>query len=151
MADGEGQVNHMRAYDPYGVVRETGGTAQTDYAFTNEYMNQGLVYLRARYYSPTVGRFLTRDPWRSDFRTPISMNKWLYVESNPVNNIDPSGFISIEESADADKIVEDLYDLYKVRIIKDWGYVLITMPPPALPPLDIDGDPFHKCEWQIGN
>ncbi len=91
MADEAGQVNYMRAYDPYGVVRESEGMAQTDYGFTNEYTSQGLVYLRARYYSADMGRFLTRDIWEGNLINPITFNKWMYGYNNPIYFTDPSG------------------------------------------------------------
>ena len=45
----------------------------------------GLMYYNARYYNPATGLFLQAD---SVDDTP---NKYQYVASNPVNNIDPSG------------------------------------------------------------
>ena len=50
-----------------------------------------LVYLRARYYAPRVGRFLTRDTWNGDSSIPVTYNKWLYANANPVIYTDPSG------------------------------------------------------------
>jgi len=44
------------------------------------------VYLRARYYDPTTGQFLTRDPLEAQTQQPYS-----YANDNPVNNTDPSG------------------------------------------------------------
>ena len=38
-----------------------------------------------------MGRFLTRDTWDGDANSPISFNRWNYVEGNPVNLTDPSG------------------------------------------------------------
>lgn len=49
------------------------------------------MYLRARYYAPTSGRFLSRDTWGGDANSPMSYNVWLYVYGNPVNQIDPNG------------------------------------------------------------
>ncbi len=49
------------------------------------------MYLRARYYAPPQGRFLTRDLWDGDPNRPMSYNAWLYVYANPVNFTDPSG------------------------------------------------------------
>jgi len=43
---------------------------------------------------PTLGMFLSRDPWSGDVMRPGSMNGWNYVEGNPVNRVDPSGFCS---------------------------------------------------------
>jgi len=51
----------------------------------------GLIYLRARYYAPTEGRFISRDSWGGDYNKPLSFNRWNYVEGNPVNLTDPSG------------------------------------------------------------
>src|SRR5690606_6632736 len=51
----------------------------------------GNVYLRARYYNPIDGRFLTKDTWEGDVNRPISMNRWNYVEGNPINLTDPTG------------------------------------------------------------
>jgi hypothetical protein len=39
-----------------------------------------------------MGRFLTKDTWDGNTYSPISYNTWIYVRSNPVNYIDPSGY-----------------------------------------------------------
>jgi RHS repeat-associated protein len=48
-----------------------------------------LLYLRARYYSPADGRFNSRDTWGGEANRPLSLNRWNYVDSNPVNAKDP--------------------------------------------------------------
>jgi len=45
----------------------------------------GLVYMRARYYEPATGRFISEDPSRD------GMNWYLYADGNPVNKFDPDG------------------------------------------------------------
>jgi len=50
-----------------------------------------LLYLRARQYMPSMGRFLTGDTWSGNPNIPMSFNKWNYVGGNPVNLTDPSG------------------------------------------------------------
>jgi RHS repeat-associated protein len=81
-------------YEPYGTVSMTSGTGSSSYGYTNEYQDSynDLVYLRARQYSPSMGRFLTRDTWTGSDRLPMSYNAWLYGYANPVNLADPSGF-----------------------------------------------------------
>jgi RHS repeat-associated protein len=59
-------------------------------AYSGDYNE--LVYLRSRYYAPGMARFVTRDTWDGDYNRPLSLNRWMYVEGNPVNLIDPSGF-----------------------------------------------------------
>ena len=38
-----------------------------------------------------MGRFLTRDTWGGKNNQPLTLNKWNYVEGNPINFIDPTG------------------------------------------------------------
>jgi RHS repeat-associated protein len=71
---------------------------------TNEYQNSyiKLIYLRSRMYSPLTGRYLTRDSWQGDYNRPLSLNRWNYVEGNPVNYTDPSGLCWVIEDSDKD-------------------------------------------------
>ncbi len=91
LTNGTGAVTYARAYDPYGVVTATSGASTTPYGYTGEYTTNDLVYLRARHYDPAMGRFLTRDTWMGDYNRPLSLNRWMYVEENPINLTDPSG------------------------------------------------------------
>ncbi|MDW8241560.1 MAG: RHS repeat-associated core domain-containing protein, partial [Acidobacteriota bacterium] len=63
LADAGGAVTLVRSYEPYGTVLSSAGGAATMYGFTGEPQSGGLVYLRARYYAPGTGRFLTKDAW----------------------------------------------------------------------------------------
>ena len=51
----------------------------------------GLYFMRARYYDPSIGRFLARDPIRQSERVPLARNKYSYALSNPIRYSDPSG------------------------------------------------------------
>jgi hypothetical protein len=53
--------------------------------------------LRASYYDPATGRFLSRDTFRGFDELPLSLNKYLYAHSNPVNRTDPSGNFTLSE------------------------------------------------------
>jgi RHS repeat-associated protein len=64
----------------------------------------GLYYLRARYYNPLTGRFMSRDPYEPKFRgpdgkpiDPKNLHKYLYAVGDPVNFRDPSGRASLTE------------------------------------------------------
>ena len=75
------------------MVTQTSGSSHTDYGFTGESYGDStqLLYLRARYYNPADGRFVSRDTWDGNYSSPQSLNRWNYVEGNPVNLIDPTG------------------------------------------------------------
>ncbi len=48
----------------------------------------GLYYCRGRYYSPTLGRFISRDPVRYSAGDP---NLYRYVADRPTGSVDPTG------------------------------------------------------------
>ena len=51
----------------------------------------GLYYLRARYYNPNTGRFMSRDPEDGNLFDPASLHKYLYANGDPVDGVDPMG------------------------------------------------------------
>ena len=53
----------------------------------------GLLHVGARYYEPAVGRWTSADKWLGDIYRPLSLNRYLYCEDDPVNHVDPSGNI----------------------------------------------------------
>ena len=56
----------------------------------------GLTYMQARYYDPTIGRFLSIDPVTfMDTGSPAMFNRYAYTFNDPVNMIDPDGRVAI--------------------------------------------------------
>ncbi|WP_157243772.1 RHS repeat-associated core domain-containing protein [Paenibacillus jilunlii] len=51
----------------------------------------GLYYLRARYYDPSMGRFLNEDTVEGQINNPLTQNIYTYVGNNPLKYTDPSG------------------------------------------------------------
>jgi RHS repeat-associated protein len=51
----------------------------------------GLYYLRARYYNPSTGRFMSRDPNDGHTWDSENLHKYLYAGGDPVNRIDSTG------------------------------------------------------------
>lgn len=47
--------------------------------------------MRARYYRPGTGNFLTMDSETGDLEEPLSLNRYTYAGNDPVNIGDPSG------------------------------------------------------------
>jgi RHS repeat-associated protein len=84
-----GTVAGSARYDAWGVPVEN--TTGSRFGFTGELTDNGLVYLRARWYNPATGVFLSRDPFPGVDTVPQSLHPYAYTHNNPVNHTDPSG------------------------------------------------------------
>ena len=85
LVDDSSAVILTKNYQPYGEGLSGAGNGYTSYGFTGEMTDlTGLIYLRARYYAPQSGRFLTKDAWSGEYTRPLSLNGWIYVVGNPV-------------------------------------------------------------------
>jgi len=101
LADAAVSVTLTRTYEPFGGALRTAGTGSSTFGFAAEQEDgTGLVYLRARYYGPEIGRFLARDLWEGDPNQPMSYNAWAYVHENPVTFTDPAGLYGPEVHRD---------------------------------------------------
>lgn len=92
-----GDVVATFTYSPFGELTGSTGTATTPMSWTGEYRDTetGYTYLRARYYDPTTGQFLTRDPAVATTREAYG-----YAGNDPINWTDPSGLgVCIDISA----------------------------------------------------
>ena len=78
----------LQRFDAWGNPAQSAGAAIPQYGYTGREPDAtGLIYYRARYYDPTIGRFISRDP----AGMPDGVNRYSYVSNNPVNFTDPSG------------------------------------------------------------
>jgi len=94
IVDANGNVTLAESYEPYGSVLSSNGDASSIFAYAGEQIDTtGLVYLRARYMNPTLGIFFARDPWNGNALRPGSMNRFGYVEGNPIKLTDHSGLV----------------------------------------------------------
>jgi RHS repeat-associated protein len=92
LVDATGQIETNYAYDPFGVPL-LGGDVYNPYQYTGEAWDAEveLLYLRARYYQPEVGRFITKDLWAGDYERPGTLDSYSYALNNPSNLVDPTG------------------------------------------------------------
>ncbi|MFN8526296.1 MAG: RHS repeat-associated core domain-containing protein [Chloroflexota bacterium] len=93
LTDTNGNVTGSYQYDVFGAIKSATGTASSEFTYTGQQQDPAtnLVYLRARYYDPTLGRFLTKDPFHGFATRPQSQHRYAYVENSPANAVDPSG------------------------------------------------------------
>ena len=95
LVDGDENLTDSYTYTPYGTITEHNGTSENNFLFTGEQRDSETddYYLRARYYSPSSGRFISRDSYDGTLYSPLSQNHYAYTHGNPTNYTDPSGNI----------------------------------------------------------
>jgi hypothetical protein len=71
----------------------------------------------------------------------MSFNRWVYVSNNPINLVDPSGYIEESEGQRAEDIFARLM-AKSIRIDKDWGIKYYHVPRTNF---------VHTCGWQEGD
>lgn len=110
--DSAGNINSSYTYDAFGNETEDNATDGNPFRYCGEYYDteSGLIYLRNRYYDPSVGRFISEDPYwnpdnmiygdnASNSNVPDysairqSANLYVYCMSNPVMFVDPLGML----------------------------------------------------------
>ena len=98
LANESGKLTDTYTYDAFGNLLNSTGTTANSYRYCGEQFDSttGLYYLRARYMDTNTGRFISQDTYAGSTADPISLHKYLYANSNPINNNDPSGYISQE-------------------------------------------------------
>lgn len=95
ITDSNGDIINEHAYDAYG--NPTNQDSESDFKYKGEQFdpNTNFSYMRARYYDPTIGRFISKDPQEGSLRNPQGQNGYNYANGNPINLSDPSGEAAI--------------------------------------------------------
>ncbi|MEG5082027.1 putative Ig domain-containing protein [Microcoleus sp. AT8-B4] len=96
LTNGLGGVTDSYSYDAYGNLIAATGGSNNAYLFAGEQRDTetGLDYLRARYYDPFLGRFVSADAYEGTLNDPMSLHDYQYAHANPVVNTDPSGYMT---------------------------------------------------------
>lgn len=92
VTDAAGQLAGTLDYDAFGAERSP-STLSISAGFTGEHLDREtrLIYLRARYYDPELGRFISADSQPFSAWSTQAINPYTYVRNNPINYTDPSG------------------------------------------------------------
>ena len=144
LTDSLGSITDQYTYDAYGqFLNNTQNSTQNNYFYRGEQYDKDVkqYYLRARYYDSNIGRFTAKDPFPGFRLIPISLNKYVYANDNPISFSDPSGLFSISEivvpsfinvlaSTSSQSFFKQLgsrislFDLYRVKLAEDIAFLL---------------------------
>jgi len=97
VTDDAGHIVYAAAHDPYGGVQQTWVNVfnpELKFSGKEQDTESGLYYFGARYYDPTLYRFLSPDPVIPTDRAPYNPQRWnlyAYCLGNPINYVDISG------------------------------------------------------------
>ena len=151
LLDESGNVTKTYEYDSFGNEVKPEKKDENPYRYCGEYYDKETeeVYLRARYYEPGVGRFITRDTYTGESDEPLSLHLYTYCENDGVNAWDPSGHkikLATKSKKKKKKILTTLYKLTgnKLKIMNKGhykGYVLFkkaAFSPPLKYPKSMD-------------
>lgn len=82
LADSIGTLQTQYTYEPFGKTTVTGSSSANNYRYTGrEDDGTGLYFYRARYYSPSLQRFISEDPIGFGGEIPISTATWTAIPS----------------------------------------------------------------------
>ncbi|MBA9086384.1 RHS repeat-associated protein [Fontibacillus solani] len=81
-----GNSINQYTYDIWGNVLTVNEIVENSFRYSGEYWDDAtnLQYLCARWYDPSVGRFITEDTYEGELNNPLSLNLYTYVKNNPV-------------------------------------------------------------------
>ncbi|SMG53018.1 intein C-terminal splicing region/intein N-terminal splicing region/RHS repeat-associated core domain-containing protein [Paenibacillus aquistagni] len=93
LRDEQGNLLNEYTYDIWGNPLATQETVHNPFRYSGELWDEDteLQYLRARWYDPSVGRFITEDSYKGELNDPQTLYLYAYVANNPLKYIDFSG------------------------------------------------------------
>lgn len=92
--DAAGQVVERSQFAPFG--ERWGKIGERGPGYTGHFEDKtSMTYMKARYYSGIVGRFISADPVGVDTTSGENFNRYWYANNNPINNVDPDGQAAI--------------------------------------------------------
>jgi RHS repeat-associated protein len=112
LMDSSGNIVAKYEYSPFGVQTSASGTyvATNPFRFSSEYYDSetGLAYYNYRYYSPTLGRWLSRDP----IAEAGGSNLYAMVSNNPIGSWDKLGLCDCDDDESLDDFLDFWFSEY---------------------------------------
>jgi RHS repeat-associated protein len=133
-------------YSEFGLPQLKKGVDEAPFLFTGEQWDRqtGLIYLRARYYDPEIGRFLSQDPHPGSMLNPQSFNRYAYVENDPINRVDPLGLQP--QFPPPPTFYDPNRDLRRFQDLRQERPSFQLFPTPPRPPIYYEPEP-ESSEW----
>lgn len=95
LTDNDGKISDSYAYDAYGKINVISGSTPNPYKYNGRdgviTDDNGLYYMRARFYNPEIKRFANQDIVIGSIMEDQTLNRFAYVNGQPVNYVDPFG------------------------------------------------------------
>ena len=102
VTDIKGNIVETYNYTPYGELIDGEYREDIPFLYNGQYGvttdNNGLYYMRARYYNVEIKRFINQDVLLGVLERVSSLNRYAYVEGNPVSYLDPFGLETVDTS-----------------------------------------------------
>ncbi len=104
ITDANSTITDTFVYDTYGKLISRTGSSFVIFGYNGRdgvvTDKNGLIYMRARYYSPELRRFINADIVSGSIDNSVTLNRFAYANGNPVSYTDPFG-LSAERTGDA--------------------------------------------------
>ena len=142
LTNASGAVTQSYDYDAFGNQFSPYLTDSNMFRYSGEYLDEetDFYYLRARQYSPAIGRFTQEDTYRGEYASPLSLNLYTYCYNDPVQYWDPTGnhawdvFIDIAclSSSGAAFLVNPSMETLLMAAVDAAALVIPNVPSPVL-------------------
>ena len=118
-----GNVTDTFEYDTYGKVINRAGNSDVIFLYNGRdgvvTDSNGLIYMRARYYSPELRRFINADILAGRIDNAVTLNRYAYANGNPVSFVDPRG-LSAERGSHGSIVYDSItYPIYVPNHLTD--------------------------------
>ena len=126
ITDASGNITDTFAYDTYGKLISRTGTSNVIFGYNGRdgvvTDDNELIYMRARYYSPDMKRFVNADILAGSIFNAITLNRFAYADDDPVSKIDPFGLRSRSSRRSIaprpKSILPQIFDRYVKKVAK---------------------------------